>query len=376
MRLDERSARRLACADGARDLGKDEGRVRDRGQADQVNRSLERGRCRRLQGEPALAGSTRAGDRHEPHVGAAEQRLDRRQVVLTADESMMQRRQCRTAERPGRRERLSQAVCDELVEALLLRDVLEAVPSQIDGLVAGVGKEVARELRHEDLPAMGDGLDPRGADDVDPDIALRAALGLARVQAHADEHVALVRPFRGGEGSLPVDGRRGGIRCATERDHERVPLRVDLDAAVPRERFPEQLSVLVLDGGIACPECAEETRRALDVGEEQRDRAVGQVRSRIGRSHGSSLGAAVRSSMRRPSASTTWPGRPVGPVVRLSRRRCPGHHDVAHPLVVRARDDLELDLERELVRLLRIAGRSGLSRDRLRARLLVRGPLC
>ena len=99
--LDERSARRLACAHRARDLGKDEGRVRDRGQADQVNRSLDGGRCRRLQGEPTLAGSTRAGDGHEPHVGAAEQRLDRRQVVLTADESMMQRRQRRSAERPA-----------------------------------------------------------------------------------------------------------------------------------------------------------------------------------------------------------------------------------------------------------------------------------
>ena len=185
------------------------------------------------------------------------------------------------------------------------------MPSQIEGLVAGVGEEVARELGHEDLPAMGDGLDPRGADDVDPDVALRAALRLARVQAHADEHVALVRPFRGCEGSLAVDGRRGGIRGAAERDHERVPLRVDLDAAVPRERLPQQLSVLVLDGGVACPERAEEPRRALDVGEEQRDRAVGQVRSRIGRNHGSSLGAAVgRVHAASQLGSTTWPGRP------------------------------------------------------------------
>ena len=84
---------------------------------------------------------------------------------------------------------------------------------------------------------MPGGGDPRRAVDVRPDVALVRHSGVAGVEAHAH---ADGRPSSScaSRGRLERPGRR------RERDEERVALRVDLDAAVPRERLAQNPPVL------------------------------------------------------------------------------------------------------------------------------------
>ena len=59
-----------------------------------------------------------------------------------------------------------------------------------------------------------------------------------------------------------------------ERIEERVPLRVDLDAAAPRERLPQQPPVLGERLVVRLrAQLVQQARRTLDVGEEQGDAA-------------------------------------------------------------------------------------------------------
>ena len=65
--------------------------------------------------------------------------------------------------------------------------------------------------------------------------------------------------------------RSDRVRGLAERDEERVPLRVDLDASVPLERIAEQGAVLCESDYVAVTELLEEASRAFDVGEDERD---------------------------------------------------------------------------------------------------------
>jgi len=68
-----------------------------------------------------------------------------------------------------------------------------------------------------------------------------------------------------------------------ERDEERVALRIDLDAGVRRERGSQQPPMLRQDLGVRLvAERAQELRRPLDIGEQERDRAVRQLARRRG----------------------------------------------------------------------------------------------
>jgi hypothetical protein len=73
--------------------------------------------------------------------------------------------------------------------------------------------------------------------------------------------------------------RRGRDRvgCPRERDEERIPLRVDLDAGVALEGVSQRLAVRGEEIGVAVAVLLEEPRRALDVGEEEGDGAGGKI---------------------------------------------------------------------------------------------------
>ena len=78
----------------------------------------------------------------------------------------------------------------------------------------------------------------------------------------------------------------GAVR---ERDEERVALRVDLDAAVPRERVPQHPPVLGQRLRIPLrAELVQQPRRALDVREQEGDRAGGEIRTSVTTSTASS----------------------------------------------------------------------------------------
>ncbi|HEY2937173.1 MAG TPA: hypothetical protein VGJ25_11280 [Gaiellaceae bacterium] len=106
--------------------------------------------------------------------------------------------------------------------------------------------------------------------DVEADVALRSEGRLSRVQADANANRAAA------EQPLRLDGGGRSIPGTCERDEEGVALRVDLDAAVRRERVPEQVAMPRKRVGVGVAELAEKSRRALDVGEQQGDGAGGQ----------------------------------------------------------------------------------------------------
>jgi hypothetical protein len=128
-----------------------------------------------------------------------------------------------------------------------------------------VRDEVASRLREQHLASVRGAHDPGRTVDVHADVALVRHLRLARVQSHPHAHPTIC------ERALRLLCSRGPIVRALERNEERVALRVDLDAVVAPERLPQQPTMVRQDVDVAVTELLEESRRALDVGEEQRD---------------------------------------------------------------------------------------------------------
>ena len=182
-----------------------------------------------------------------------------------------------------RRERRRQPVDLELHDALGLVDVLEADRAELD-LAHAVGQRARHERGgrrgQQDLPAVAGGADPRGAMDVDPDVALLSDDGLAGVDAHADAELGPVRPVVARERLLGGDGGGDGVLRAAEAVEERVALRVDLLAATRAERLADDAPVIRERVGVPVAEPLEQLGRAGDVGEDERDRAALQRASR------------------------------------------------------------------------------------------------
>ncbi len=96
------------------------------------------------------------------------------------------------------------------------------------------------------------------------------------MDAHADAQLASLSGMFG-EGALSSDRGFAVPLGGTEGDEEGVSLGVDLDAAVGGERVAQD-GALVFEGvSVVVTEGAEEARRALDGGEDERDGAFGQL---------------------------------------------------------------------------------------------------
>ena len=117
---------------------------------------------------------------------------------------------------------------------------------------------------------MPDGGDPRGAMDVDPDVALVGDQRLAGMDPHPN-------PNRPAERGLAVG--RSGQRVAgpRERHEEGIALRVDLDATVPLEGVADDAPVLGKRVRVGVAEVVEQAGGPLDVGEEEGDGAAGEL---------------------------------------------------------------------------------------------------
>ena len=126
------------------------------------------------------------------------------------------------------------------------------------------------------MPSLSGGTDARGADDVEPEVALLADGGLTGMEPHADTDTLAVRPRVLFVPALRLDGSHGRVARTSEREEERVTLCVDLDAAVGAERLAHDPPVVGNQGGVGVPEPLEQLRRALDVAEHERDRSGGE----------------------------------------------------------------------------------------------------
>ena len=78
-------------------------------------------------------------------------------------------------------------------------------------------------------------------------------------------------------GQRALRPRRGVHRLTRicEREVERIALHLDFDSSVCRERLPQQAAVVLERAHVRLlAQLLEQPRRALDIGEEQRDRAA------------------------------------------------------------------------------------------------------
>ena len=119
--------------------------------------------------------------------------------------------------------------------------------------------------------------DPGAQMDLEADIPLGRDLRLAGVQAHPDAQRA-PREY-----TLSGGGGCGGSRRRREHEEERVALCVDLHASVRLGDRADQAAMLGERGTVRGTELSQQPRRALDVGEEERDRSGGKL------GHGPSL---------------------------------------------------------------------------------------
>src|SRR5437763_9865447 len=75
---------------------------------------------------------------------------------------------------------------------------------------------------------MARGRDARGADDVEPEVALFSHMRLAGVHAHPHTYLLPVRPLVSVERTLRIDRRGHRVARAGEREEERVALCVSI----------------------------------------------------------------------------------------------------------------------------------------------------
>ena len=215
-----------------------------------------------LDREARLAGTARPDDREHTRIAVEDERDGLEELALAPEEAGRGRRQVDAARRTQRR-KLALA---ELMEAGRAVEVLQPMQAEVAERFAV--EEGGRRRRQDRLAAVGERSHARAAVHVDADVALGAELGSSGVQAdaHAD------RPVRERLAACP-----SCVGCAPggrEGDEEGVALRVDLDAAVGRERLAQRAPVLGERFAVRVrAELPEQARRALDVGEEERDRA-------------------------------------------------------------------------------------------------------
>ena len=135
-----------------------------------------------------------------------------------------------------------------------------------------------RVERREHLAAVA------GADDAsrlmqrERDVVAVSWMGDAGVQAHANADDCVDRPRHGAQLRLRVNSgferRRGGA----EGDEQRIPLRLEVDTAVPRDGGAQHVEMQIQQRRPPLPESPEQAGGALDVGQQERDQASGKCR--------------------------------------------------------------------------------------------------
>jgi len=107
--------------------------------------------------------------------------------------------------------------------------------------------------------------------DADTHVTLMRLMRLAGVETHPNPKLDTVMPAMRGDRSLRCDRRRDGVSRTSKRDEERVSLRVDFDSTIPLEYLPKDSPMLGKHFSVPPAEPLDEFRRAIDVGEQERD---------------------------------------------------------------------------------------------------------
>jgi hypothetical protein len=126
------------------------------------------------------------------------------------------------------------------------------------------GQLIRGRPRHQDLPATSRRRDPRRDVHVVPDVAVLGDQRRAAVDADPDLERTTV------ENTSDRGGGAERARCGFEREEERVPLGVHLDAAVRPAGRPNEVAVSPERPGVPLrAESLQQPRRALDVTEKK-----------------------------------------------------------------------------------------------------------
>ena len=219
----------------------------------------------RLQRQARLTRPTGTGQRHQASatLDPGEQLS---QLAVPTDERARRPRQVRVGNRLERRKPL----LAELEDRDRLGNVLEPMLAQIEQPVGS--NEGRRHRRQDHLPPMRRSCDPCRAVHLKPHIARLTESHLARVHTHPDS-----QPERR-QRHLCLTRRRQRIGGSGKCDEKRVPSRVHLDAPMRRPRHPRHPMVPRQQFPIGLrPELVQQSRRALDIGEQERHRPSREV---------------------------------------------------------------------------------------------------
>jgi hypothetical protein len=189
-------------------------------------------------------------------------------LVIPADDRRRRHGKVRTVERPDRWE----VALAELVDALRGLQVLEAMIAEIHQRESLGVDLLDRRKGHEDLSAAPGGRDPGGP----VHIGAHAPLGRSKRGARVDPDTHPDGP--GSQRTITVSGGFERTVRRAEREEEGVTLRVDLDAAMPSEGFPEHAAVLGQGVRVgALTQLVQKSTGTFDVREQERHRSRGQV---------------------------------------------------------------------------------------------------
>ena len=229
-----------------------------------------------LEREPGLARA--AGTRQREQTGAVQQAIDLHDLGRSSDEGRSQRGQVRAPriERAQRREAGIEPVDREIVQMFGAIEIFETVDAEVaerHALRERIRQERPRRFGDHDLTTVARGSDACCTVDVDPDVVVATQDPVAAVHAHPDADLVAVGPGVGREPSLRRHRRPDRSARGREHREERVALRADLHAASQGDRVPHDRGMLVLQWRVCLAEPSEESRRSLDIGEEERHRA-------------------------------------------------------------------------------------------------------
>ena len=164
----------------------------------------------------------------------------------------------------------------QIVEMFGAIEILETVDAEVaerDALEDRIRQERPRRFGDHDLTAVARGSDPCRTVDVDPDVVVAAQDTVAAVQTHPDANLAAVGPGVGRESSLRRHRCSDGSTRGGEHREERVTFGSDLHAISLGDGVPHDRGMLVLERRVRLTEPSEESRRSLDIGEQERHRA-------------------------------------------------------------------------------------------------------
>ena len=257
------------------------GRAHQRHEHHPIPAAILSGRCG-LDRQPGLADPARPDQGHQPAGGVVEQLLQPGQLPIAAHEPGQPHRQ---VGRPGAegaqcREAVGQASDEQLPQPLGMGQVLEAMLTQLPQPHPRrqLGpQQLPGRLRAQDLPPVPSRADPRRPMHHQPGITVAIGDRLAGVHAHAHPQPHPVGPAMGGQRPLALSRRRHRVAGPREGNEERVTLGADLTPAELGEGGPKQPPMLPQHLQVAVAQPLQQPGRALDVGEQQRDRAARQL---------------------------------------------------------------------------------------------------